>query len=145
MLRLQIKKWFWEAIALDVKYPQDLKDSLKLNGHPNLETFFDNLVKEIEQAEIKCKAQRTPLKNSTVQEAVYTMAEVFLIGMENERRMQFEAEINKSVRQKESDKIKEFEAVLAGKAEGEFAEAGLITNEKIDSQREVGFKEEVRT
>lgn len=139
MLRLQIKKWFWEAVALDLKYPTDMKESLKLNGHKNLEGFFDRLTKEIEEAEVKCKAQGTPLKQSTVQEAVYSMTEVFLQGMMGERIGQFEADVQKVKRQHEADKIKEFDAVLAGKAEGEFAEAGVITNEKIDKQREVGF------
>lgn len=139
MLRLQIKKWFWEAVSLDVECPADLKESLKLNGHPNLEGFFDRLTAQVEAAELKCKAQGTPLKPSTVQETAYSMASVFLKGMYGERVQRFEATVKKELRQREADNIKEFDNVLAGNVDGEFAEAGLITNEEIDSQREVGY------
>lgn len=138
MLRLQIKKWFYEAVALDVKYPQSMKETLKTSGHKNLETFFDNMVIQIEEAEKKCITQGTPLKVDTMREAMYAMTDVFMQGMEGESIQRYEADIAKSLRDKEADKIKEFEAVLSGNAEGEFAEAGVITNEEIDNQREVG-------
>lgn len=139
MLRLQIKKWFWEAVAFDTQYPLSLKETLKTSGHKNLETFFDNMVIQLEEAEKKCLAQGTPLKMDTMREAVYSMAPLFMQGMEGESIQRYEAEIQKALREKESDKIKEFESVLSGNAEGEFAEAGVITNEKIDQEREVGF------
>lgn len=139
MLKLNIKKWFWEAVALDTKYPLSMKETLKTSGHKNLEGFFDNLVIQFEQAEKKCIAQGTPLKLDTMREAVYSMASVFMQGMEGESIQRYEADIKKQLREKEADKIKEFESVLSGNAEGEFAEAGVITDEKIDAQREVGF------
>lgn len=137
MLRLQIKKWFFEAVALDTVYPQSLKDTLKNSGHANLEGFFDRMVIQIEGAEKKCLLQGTPIKLDTMREAVYSMAPIFMQGMSGESIQRFEADVQKSLRDKEADKIKEFEAVLSGNAEGEFAEAGVISNEKID-QRE-GF------
>lgn len=139
MLRIQIKKWFFEAVALDTQYPQSLKDTLKTSGHKNLETFYDNMVIQLEEAEKKCLKQGTPLKLDTMREAVYSMAPLFMQGMTGESIQRYEADIQKSLRAHEADKIKEFESVLSGNAEGEFAEAGVITNEKIDQQREVGF------
>lgn len=139
MLKANIKKWFWEAVALDTQFPMSMKETLKTSGHKNLETFFDNMVIQFEQAEKKCIAQGTPLKLDTMREAVYSMASVFMQGMEGEATQRYEAEIQKTLREKEADKIKEFESVLSGNAEGEFAEAGVISNEEIDKQREVSF------
>jgi hypothetical protein len=139
MLKLNIKKWFWEAVAFDTQYPLSMKETLKTSGHKNLEGFFDNLVIQFEEAEKKCIAQGTPLKLDTMREAVYSMASVFMQGMEGESIQRYEADIQKAIREKEADKIKEFESVLSGNAEGEFAEAGVITNEEIDKQREVSL------
>jgi hypothetical protein len=139
VLKLNVKKWFYEAVALDTTYPKELKDTLKTSGHKNLEGFFDNMVFQLEEAEKKCLKQGTPLKLDTMREAVYSMAPIFMQGMTGESIQRYEADIQKSIREHEADKIKEFESVLSGNAEGEFAEAGVITNEEIDQQREVGF------
>lgn len=136
MLRAQIKKWFEEAVALDNVAPRELKDAV-LRASPRVNHFIDNLYKEFLSAEKLCKQRGTTLKLKTMQDATYDMTKVFLTGMEGEARRRYESDFDKSMRAIEQAKIKEFDAVLAGKAEGEFAEAGVISNEKIDNERQV--------
>lgn len=136
MLRAQIKKWFEEAVTLDVEAPRELKDRLLL-GHPNIEKFIDNLHKEMIEGERLCKQRGLTLKLKTMQDSVYDMTKFFIKGMEGEARRRYESDFDKAMRANEQAKIKEFDAVLAGKAEGEFAEAGVISNEKIDNERQV--------
>lgn len=136
-LRDWIVKLFWEAIALDIKFPSDLKQSLKNNGHPNLEKFFDSMVVQINDAEKQLALIGLPrLKPETITQTVFCMAEAFLTGMQGEKNLQTESEFKKLEREREADKIKVFDEVLKGNNVDEFKEAGLITSDAIDSQRE---------
>lgn len=136
MLKIQIKKWFEEAVRLDTVAHQDLKDAV-LRASPRVDVFINNLVKEFQAAEKLCKAKGLTLKLKTMQDATYDMTKVFLTGMEGEARRRYESDFDKTMRQIKADQEKEFDAVLAGKAEGEFAEAGVISNEEIDNQRQI--------
>lgn len=141
MLRIQVKKWFTEAVQLDTEAPRELKDSL-LRGHERLEGFFDNLTDQIQKAEEVCRRRGVTLKAKTIQDLVYDMTKYFMRGMEGEAKRRYETDLQKFYREQEEKKLKEFDAVLAGKAEGEFAEAGVITNEEIDKQREAHLEKE---
>ena len=135
--REQIKNYFIEAVTLSTKHPSDLKDTL-LRGHPKLEGFIDRLTHQMRQAEIVLMGRGQVLKLKTIQDTVYDMTEVFMTGMEGEAKRRHESDMQKIMRQKEEDKKKEFDAVLAGKPEGEFAEAGVISDETIDQTRQAG-------
>ena len=136
MLHIQIKKWFEEAVRLDPVAHQDLKDAVLRSG-PRVDLFLNKLRKEFRDAEKLCKQRGVTLKLKTMQDATYDMTKVFMAGMEEEARRRYESDFDKSMRQIQADKEKEFDAVLAGNAQGEFAEAGVISNEEIDSQRQV--------
>lgn len=139
MLREQIKKWFYEAVALDTEAPRELKDTLK-NGHPRLEIFFDNLTEQFLKADELCQRRGLTLKTKTIQDTVYDMTKMFLKGMEGEARRRYETDLQKFYREQEAKKQKEFDKVLSGDVKDtDFEDAGLITNEEIDRQREVGF------
>jgi len=139
MLRTQIKMWFNEAIKLDKDAPRELKDSL-LKGHPKLEGFIDNLTAQVLEAEKKCRQRGVQLKKKTIQDFVYDLTKYFMQGMEGEARRRYETDFQKAVRDAKINQEKEFDEVLAGNVSGEFAEAGIITNEKIDREREVGLE-----
>jgi len=143
MLRLQIKAWFLEAVQLDLEAPRELKDSI-LRGHERLEGFYDNLTDQIQKAEKLLESRGKTLKKETIQTTVYDMAKVFMQGLEGEAKRRYETDLQKFLRQQEADKIKEFESVLSGNAEGEFAEAGVISNEEIDNQREAELEAQDR-
>lgn len=136
MLKTQVKKWFEEAVRLDTVAHQELKDAV-LRASPRVDLFVNNLVKEFNEADKLCRQRGLTLKLKTMQDATYDMTKVFLTGMEGEARRRYESDFDKSVRQMKADQEKEFDAVLAGKAEGEFAEAGVISNEKIDNERQI--------
>ena len=136
MLNILVKKWFEEAITLDQTIPTDLKEAVRRGG-PRVDKFISNLTKEFLNAEELCRKNGHELKRKTIQDATYDMTKVFLSGMEIEARRRYESDFEKAKRQMKIDKEKEFEAVLSGRAEGEFAEAGVITNEEIDNQRTI--------
>ena len=135
MLRGQIKQWFEEAVRLDVEAPQDLKDVL-LRGHPKIEAFLDKMCGQIQQAESLCLRKGVRLKQKTIQDFTYDMAKYFMKGMEGEAKRRYESDLQRAAREAEAQRQREFDAVLAGNAEGEFAEAGVISNEEIDKARE---------
>jgi hypothetical protein len=135
MLRLQVKAWFIEAVKLDMEAPRELKESI-LRGHERLEGFYDNLTAQIIKAEKVLKVRGKTIKKQTLQDFVYDMAKYFMKGLEGEAKRRYETDLQKFYREQEEKKIKEFDAVLDGNPEGEFAEAGVITNEEIDKQRE---------
>lgn len=140
MLRSQIKKWFREAVQLDLEIDPELKRMLLREDHPNLNRFLDNLTAQFEQADRECRRRGLVLKAKTIQDTVYDMEKVFVMGLMGEAKNRYESDLAKAAREAEAQKIKEFEDVLAGKATGEFAEAGVITNEKIDSEREAALE-----
>jgi hypothetical protein len=139
MLRHQIKLWFEEAVKLDVEHPRELKDTL-LRGHPKLEMFFDKLTGEVLKAEEICKKKGVTLQKKTIQDFTYDMTKYFMQGMEGEARRRHETDLQKFYREQEEKKHKEFDKVLAGDVKGtDFEDAGLITNDKIDKQREAAI------
>lgn len=143
MLNVQVKKWFEEAVRLNVEAPQELRETL-LRGHPKLEGFLENLTSQLLDAETKCRLRGVTLKQKTMQDFVYDLTKYFMQGMEGEAKRRYESDIEKLARQAEADKLKEFDSVLEGKAEGEFAEAGVISNEEIDNQREKALEKEAK-
>lgn len=136
MLKILVKKWFDEAVTLDTAIHTDLKEAVRRGG-ARVDKFIENLTKEFMIAEKLCRKNGHELKRKTIQDATYDLTKVFLSGMEIEARRRYESDFEKAKRQMEIDKEKEFEAVLSGRAEGEFAEAGVITNEEIDNQRTI--------
>lgn len=143
MLKEQIKKWFEESVRLNFKIDPELKRIL-LSNPPNLDKFITNLCREFENADRVCRSRGLVLKQKTIQDTVYDMTEVFITVMENEAKRRYETDLAKLAREKEAAQIKEFEDVLSGNATGEFAEAGVITNEKIDAQREKALFEKAQ-
>jgi len=135
MDKVQVKKWFEEAVRLDLEAPQELKDAL-LRGHPNLDGFILKMTKQIQEAQLINFKRRRPVSQKTIQDFVYDMTKYFMKGMQGEAEKRYESDLKRAAREAEESKLKEFESVLAGKAEGEFAEAGVISNEKIDQARE---------
>lgn len=136
MLRSQIKKWFREAVQLDIEIESELKRKLLAEDHPNLNRFLDNLCEQFEQADKICQRKGLVLKQKTIQDTVYDMTKYFVMGLQGEAKRRYGSDLAKAAREAEAAKIKEFEDVLSGNATGEFAEAGVITNEKIDAERE---------
>lgn len=134
-LRDNIKKWFYEAVALDQSATQELKETLK-RGHPNLERFLDNMCGQIMEAEKKCQARGVLLKEKTLQDFTYDMARYFMVGMEGEAKRRYESDLAKSAREAEASKLKEFDDFLAGGEDNEFADSGVVHDESIDKARE---------
>jgi len=144
MLREQVKKWYREAIQLDFEIEPELKRKLLAEDHPNLNKFIDNLCEQFIQAEKQCRRKGLILKTKTMQDTVYDLTKYFVMGLQGEAKRRYESDLEKSAREAEAAKVKEFEDVLQGKATGEFAEAGVISNEKIDAEREAALEREDR-
>lgn len=148
MLRSKLKQWFKEAVLLEPEAPQEMKDYLLRainNKDPKLDRFLDKMCEQIQQAERLCLKKGVFLKEKTLQDFTYDMAKYFMKGLHGEAVRRHESDLAKAAREAEAQRIKEFESVLAGKPEGEFAEAGVISNEKIDKEREIGFEKEIKT
>lgn len=143
MLRQQIKTWFEEAVRLDLEAPQDLKEVL-LRGHPRLEGFLDKMTEQVEQADKICQRRGLVLKKKTLQEFTYDMTRYFMKGLEGEAKRRHESDLQRIAREAEIQKQKDFDAVLAGMPEGEFLEAGVISNEETDKAREEALEKQDR-
>lgn len=135
MDKAQVKKWFEEAVRLDLEAPQELKDTL-LRGHPNLESFLDRMTRQLSQAQMINFKRRRPISQKTLQDFVYDMTKYFMKGMQGEAEKRYESDLKRAAREAEEQRLKEFDQVLEGKSVGEFAEAGVISNEQIDKARE---------
>lgn len=136
MLRQQIKKWFEEAVRLDFTTDPELKRVL-LQGHPKIDGFVDRMTEQFIQAEKVCRQKKVFLKQKTIQDTVYDMTKFFMKGLEGEAKRRHESDLQRVAREAEANKIQEFEDVLSGNLKDEWLEAGVITNEKIDKEREV--------
>lgn len=136
-IRENIKKWFVEAVRMEVTAPQDLRDALlREPPHARVEIFVDNMCAEFEKADKLLQGKGRVVKLKTFQDTTYDMTKVFMQRMKADADQRHESDLAKAARKAEADKIKEFEDVLAGRASGEFLEAGVITNEKIDKEGE---------
>lgn len=133
--KIKIKQYFEEAVRLNFDAPADLRDSL-LRGHPRLEGFLDRLTDSVRIARASLTKKGVVLKEKTIQDFVYDLTKIFMQGLESEATKRYESDLQRIARQAKIDEKKEFDAVLAGEAVGEFAEAGVISNEEIDNQRE---------
>jgi hypothetical protein len=144
MLREQIRKWFREAVQLDIEIDPELKRKLLAEDHVNINKFLDNLCAQFEKAEEMCRRKGLVLKQKTMQDTVYDLTKYFALGVQGEAKRRYESDLEKAAREAEAAKVKEFEDVLQGKATGEFAEAGVISNEKIDAEREAELERQDR-
>lgn len=135
MLKAQVKRYFDEAVKLNIEAPQELKNAL-LRGHPKIDAFIDNIVKEIHVAERDPRIRSGFIKQKVIQDFVYDIVKYFMLGLEGEANRRKESDLARIARDAQVDKEKEFDAVLSGEAFGEFAEAGVISNEEIDNARE---------
>lgn len=135
MLFYKVERWFKEAVQLHPTASSDLKQTL-LRGHPGLDAFLRRITREIEKADLHLRRQGKIVKQKTMQDLVYDMTNYFIIGMEGEANRRRESDLARIAREAEQNKIQEFESVLAGNAVGEFAEAGVVNDEKLEKQRE---------
>jgi hypothetical protein len=135
MLKIKVKQWFFEAIKLDVDCPPELRAILE-RGHPRLEGFIARMAFELETA-LNINARKgIMISPNTQQQIVYDMTKYFVLGLKTEAKKRYESDLERLAREAEAQKLKEFDDVLSGNATGEFAEAGVITNEAIDKERE---------
>lgn len=144
MFHAQIKVWFEEAVRLNTDCPEELKRKLLAFDHPLIVRFFGKMNEQFVEAERLCRLRRLPLKIETLKLAMYDMTGMFILGLKGRAKLMYESDLAKAARVAEADKIKEFESVLAGNPIGEFAEAGVISDEKIDRAREAQLEAEDR-
>ena len=135
--RSQVRKWF-RAYVPTMKVSSELKNILIREAHPNLENFFNNMSEELKkvQGHRVFKGQK-PADESQLKWLVESMTDVFVSNMETQAKRRYESDLARLQRERDAQKKFEFDETLAGRATGEFAEAGVITNEKIDQEREV--------
>lgn len=142
----KVRQWFKEAVNLHPTAASELKHSvLQENPVPlNVQLFLDNLTRELKKADKINMRRGVYLKEKTYQETVYDMTNLFISGFESVVNKRKESELARVAREAEDAKKKEFDDVLAGNATGEFAEAGVISDEKEDNKRERALEIEDR-
>ena len=133
--KAKIKEWFELAVRLNMNADPVLRETL-LRGHPRIEGFIARMHRELNAANKVNMRRGKFIKQQTMQDTVSGLTELFMWQMEQAAKKMYETDLEKHAREAEATKIKEFESVLAGTPEGEFKEAGVISNEKIDSARE---------
>jgi hypothetical protein len=143
MIRIRVEKWVDEALTLE-KCPEELKRAVR-SEKTRLNTFIDSLTQSLEQAESINFKRKVFVKEKTYQEFVYSMVTWFVAGIEKEAKRRYESDLARLAREAEISKFKEFDEVLAGKQVGEFAEAGVVTSEKIDKEREKALDQKINT
>lgn len=133
----KVRKWFKVYVQNMKTIDAEFKNILNRERHPNLERFFENMAEELIRVQrTRVKRGRKIATDEQLAWLVGQMAEVFVSGMHKEAKRRYETDIERAKREFEAAKIKEFDDTLDGRPSGEFAEAGVITNEKIDGERE---------
>ena len=131
----KVKTWFDEAVKNNLEAPYELRMTL-LKPHPRIDEFVNKMRIQLNQAQgINFKRGKI-IKESTMKDLLQDMVKLFMKGMEGEATRRHESDLARRARENKADEIKEFESVLEGNPTGEFAEAGVVSDEKIDAKRE---------
>lgn len=142
LTRITVQKAYDECVKLAVEYPQDMRDALTRKPYPaQVNKFLERLSHEMQKA-IDINAKRGVfVKPKNVEDTVHDMTKIFMKGFHNIAERRIENEHQRLAREAAQGLEQEYENVLSGKPTGDFLDAGVITNEKIDKQREVGGEE----
>lgn len=134
----KVRQWFKEAVNLHVTAPSELKRAVLAENPtpPNVDKFITNIRKQLQDADSINMRKGKYLKESTYQQTVYDMTNLFVDCFEGAANKRKESDLDRIAREAVGAQEKEYEAVLSGKAIGEFAEAGVISDEKEDRKRE---------
>jgi len=137
MLQPKIRNWIFEAIRLDLDAPQELKDRLLRPNDPHVENLIVGLTNKIVEADRVCSRRGVHLKTKTLQDTTYDMVKFALRSFHEEAQRRYESDMDRLAREAEASKLKEFDDFLKGGTENEFAEAGVVTSEELDKEREI--------
>lgn len=124
------KEWFLEAVRLNPRANQNLKDKIVHSGHPRLQTFLDNLDREIKQAQAMLLRKGKTVKPETIKGFVYDLTDTFLNNLEMQARQMYESDNARLAREAKLQEHKDMESTIAGKPSGIFEEAGVLVDEK---------------
>jgi hypothetical protein len=124
-----IKKTYHEAVLLNSKIPGDLKTALK--SHEKIPLFFKSIAQELEKAQNDRLAKnQKPFSEKTIKDFIYDVTEIFIIGIKAEADARAQSEIDRLAAKAETDRKKDLEATIGGKAQGDYAdvlkEGGVI-------------------
>jgi hypothetical protein len=128
VLKIKIKKWFFEAVALS-NCDSELKHTLR-KGHPRLEKFIDNLAEQFKKADEILVKRGIYIKQRTMQDTTYDMTKVFITAIELEAKKRYESDLDKAARAVEASKTADIENFLSGGTDNEYSqELGLINED----------------
>lgn len=133
----KVLQWFKEAVNLHATAPSELKRAVLAEPMPDkVKIFIDNISKQLQDADRINMRKGKYLKETTYQQTVYDMANLFIDCFEGAANKRKESDLARIARDAVKAVEQEYEDVLSGKASGEFAEAGVISDEKEDAKRE---------
>lgn len=108
-----------------------------LNSKPKrLVWFIDNLSKELTHAIAlrQLKSQREYKKQLLIT-AIHDFTKVFVDSCQMEADDKYQSDLERIRKQARVDLVKDMDATIAGKPQGEFEEAGLVTDENKVGER----------
>ena len=131
-----VEKTFYQFCAEQKNCPPNLLAALK--NSPRTTMFLKNLSEEISKAErLVHKRRGRPLKLKTIRDTIIDMSALLLRGIEKEANTNVLSDIEKSKIKAEEDYLKDLEATVDGKPQGEFKDLEIteVTPEVGDEHR----------
>lgn len=130
MIKAKVRNWFMDAVKLHPTANYELKKSIERGG-ARVDLCIDNIVKEIEKANIILAPKGLFVTEETMRSTTYDLCDVFILGAELEAKRRYESDLEKAARAAEASKAKEADDFLAGGTDNQYAqELGLINGEE---------------
>lgn len=121
------EKHFYAEIKENREITSELRHKLLNQKHPRLETFMNNLAKQLLEAQQgRVRAGKPPFKLQDLVWSVRETTKVFLLTIEIEAKKMYETEAQRLAAQKAASELADMDATLEGKPQGAFEEMGLV-------------------
>lgn len=137
ILHRQVVQAFKDAVRIHKTCNSELKKVLlKEPKSSYVEQYLDKLTLEFQQVnDLRLKQGKGLASSKYVKELVHDMTNYFVHGMNLKFDRRAESDLARLAREKSLDDFKEKDSTADGKPLGEFAEAGVITDETQVPQR----------
>lgn len=131
MLKKKVREYYHEAVVLHPKASSELKRTLKSNER--VPAFIDNLVVQIERAqEQRLKNGKKVFSDKVIKELVYDFANIFIIGIEEQAKRNYESDLARIARQDAESYRHALDKASKGGITDSLKELGIKSSEVTD-------------
>lgn len=130
--RRKVIEAYRECVALNPKADAEMKAAL--NTNERVPGFIDRLAVQLEDvAAIRFKRGKPNLPDKVIKDIVYDMTDMFVAGLKETAKRNYESDLDRIQREQAAQKAKEIAETAEGNISEEFKEMGLVA---ITDERE---------